>query len=143
MGGNATTLKIPERRTGGGLVGWIQNYEPVGGLWVSAVLAALPVIVLLVTLGLWRRSAHLSAGLALVTALLVALLVYGMPTGLAFDSAAFGIAFGIWNVIWIAFHAVYFHNVTVATGRFDAVRSALANFSPDRRMQALLIAFAF
>lgn len=124
-------------------MGWLQNYEPAGGLWVSAILAALPVIVLLVTLGLLRRSAHLSAGLALATALLVALVVYGMPAGLAFDSAAFGVAFGIWNVIWIAFHAVYFHNVTVATGRFDAVRTALANFSPDRRLQALLIAFAF
>jgi lactate permease len=124
-------------------VSWTQNYEPVGGLWVSAVLAALPVIVLLVTLGLLRRSAHLSAGLALAAALLVALLIYRMPADLAFDAAAFGVAFGIWNVIWIAFHAVFFHNVTVTTGRFDAVRSALAGFSPDRRLQALLIAFAF
>jgi L-lactate transport len=124
-------------------VSWIQNYEPVGGLWVSAILAALPVIVLLVTLGLLRRSAHFSAGLALAAALLVALLIYRMPAALAFDAAAFGVAFGIWNVIWIAFHAVFFHNVTVATGRFGAVRSALAGFSPDRRLQALLIAFAF
>ena len=122
---------------------WIQDYEPVGGLWVSALLAALPVIALLVTLGVLRRSAHLSAGLALAAALVVALVVYQMPAGLAFDSAAFGVAFGIWNVIWIAFHAVYFHNVTVATGRFDAVRAVLAGFSPDRRLQALLIAFAF
>ena len=103
---------------------WLQNYQPVGGLVVSAILAALPVIVLLVTLGLMRRSAHLSAGLALATALLVALVIYRMPAGLAVDSAAFGIAFGIWNVIWIAFHAVYFHNVTVATGRFDTVLGA-------------------
>jgi lactate permease len=124
-------------------VGWIQNYQPVGPLWVSAVLAALPVLVLLVTLGMLRRSAHFSAGLALAAALLVALLIYRMPADLAFDAAAFGVAFGIWNVIWIAFHAVFFHNVTVATGRFDAVRSALAGFSPDRRLQALLIAFAF
>jgi lactate permease len=121
----------------------IQEYQPIGGLWTSALLAALPVIVLLVTLGLLRRSAQLSAGLALVTALLVAMVGYSMPVGLAFDSALFGIAFGIWNVIWIAFHAVYFHNVTVATGRFDTVRSVLAGFSPDRRLQALLIAFAF
>jgi lactate permease len=76
-----------------------------------------------------RRSAHQSSGLALVTALLVALVIYQMPAGLAFDSAAFGVAFGIRNVIWIAFHAVYFHNVTVATGRFEAVKSAAVNFS--------------
>jgi lactate permease len=120
-----------------------QDYQPAGPLWLSAIIAALPVIVLLVTLGVLRRSAHLSAALALVVALVVALAVYRMPAGLAFDSAAMGIAFGVWNVIWIAFHAVYFHNVTVATGRFETVKSVLAGFSPDRRLQALLIAFAF
>ncbi|GAB3875767.1 lactate permease LctP family transporter [Kibdelosporangium lantanae] len=120
-----------------------QDYQPAGPLWLSAIIAALPVIVLLVTLGVLRRSAHLSAALALVVSLVVALVVYKMPVGLTFDSAAMGIAFGVWNVIWIAFHAVYFHNVTVATGRFETVKSVLAGFSPDRRLQALLIAFAF
>jgi len=124
-------------------VTWIQDYQPAGGLWLSALLASLPVIVLLVTLGVIRFSAHLSAALALITALGVALLLYRMPFGLALDSAAMGIVFGVWSVAWIAFHAVYFHNVTVATGRFDSIKRVLAGFSEDRRLQALLIAFAF
>jgi lactate permease len=122
---------------------WTQDYQPAGGLWVSALLAALPIIVLLVALGVVRFSAHLSAALALVTALGVALLLYRMPAALAFDSAAMGVVFGVWSVAWIAFHAVYFHNVTVATGRFDAIKRVLAGFSEDRRLQALLIAFSF
>jgi lactate permease len=124
-------------------VTWIQDYQPAGPLWVSALLAALPIIVLLVALGVIRFSAHLSAALALVTALGVALLLYRMPAALAFDSAAMGVLFGVWSVAWIAFHAVYFHNVTVATGRFDAIKRVLAGFSEDRRLQALLIAFSF
>ncbi|MFC3453515.1 L-lactate permease [Amycolatopsis speibonae] len=124
-------------------MGWIQDYQPAGGLWLSAALAALPIIVLLVALGILRRSAHLSAALALITALLVAVLLYRMPAGLAFDSAAMGLVFGVWSVAWIAFHAVYFHNVTVATGRFDNIKAVLAGFSEDRRLQALLIAFGF
>ena len=124
-------------------MGWIQDYQPAGPLWLSALLAALPVLVLLVTLGALRLSAHLSAALALVTALGVALVLYRMPLGLAFDSAAMGLAFGVWSVAWIAFHAVYFHNVTVATGRFESIKGALAGFSEDRRLQALLIAFSF
>ena len=124
-------------------MGWVQDYQPAGGLWLSAALAALPIIVLLVTLGVLRRSAHLSAALALITALLVAVLLYRMPAGLAFDSAAMGLVFGVWSVAWIAFHAVYFHNVTVATGRFDDIKAVLAGFSEDRRLQALLIAFGF
>ncbi|GAB3135944.1 lactate permease LctP family transporter [Amycolatopsis stemonae] len=122
---------------------WLQDYQPAGGLWVSALLAALPIIVLLVALGVLRFSAHLSAALALVTALGVALLLYRMPAALAFDSAAMGVVFGVWSVAWIAFHAVYFHNVTVATGRFDSIKRVLAGFSEDRRLQALLIAFGF
>ncbi len=124
-------------------MGWLQDYQPAGGLWLSAALAALPIIVLLVTLGVLLRSAHLSAALALITALLVAVLLYRMPAGLAFDSAAMGLVFGVWSVAWIAFHAVYFHNVTVATGRFDDIKAVLAGFSEDRRLQALLIAFGF
>jgi lactate permease len=124
-------------------VTWIQDYQPAGALWVSALLAALPIIVLLVALGVVRFSAHLSAALALVTALGVALLLYRMPAALAFDSAAMGVLFGVWSVAWIAFHAVYFHNVTVATGRFDSIKRVLAGFSEDRRLQALLIAFSF
>jgi len=124
-------------------VTWVQDYQPAGGLWISALLAALPILVLLVSLGVLRWSAHLSAALALVTALGVALLLYRMPAGLAFDAAAMGVVFGVWSVAWIAFHAVYFHNVTVATGRFDSIKRVLAGFSEDRRLQALLIAFAF
>ncbi|MEV4598805.1 L-lactate permease [Amycolatopsis sp. NPDC049253] len=122
---------------------WIQDYQPAGGLWVSALLAALPIIVLLVALGVVKLSAHLSAALALVTALGVALLLYRMPAGLALDSAVMGVVFGVWSVAWIAFHAVYFHNVTVTTGRFDGIKRVLAGFSEDRRLQALLIAFSF
>ncbi|MET7991362.1 L-lactate permease [Amycolatopsis sp. NPDC005232] len=122
---------------------WIQDYQPAGGLWVSAVLAALPIIVLLVALGVVKLSAHLSAALALITALGVALLLYRMPVGLALDSAVMGVVFGVWSVAWIAFHAVYFHNVTVTTGRFDSIKRVLAGFSEDRRLQALLIAFSF
>ncbi|WP_328604841.1 L-lactate permease [Amycolatopsis sp. NBC_00345] len=122
---------------------WIQDYQPAGALWFSALLAALPIIVLLVSLGVVKLSAHLSAALALVTALLVALLLYRMPAGLAFDSAAMGVLFGVWSVAWIAFHAVYFHNVTVTTGRFTHIKRVLAGFSEDRRLQALLIAFSF
>jgi lactate permease len=124
-------------------VTWLQDYQPAGGLWISALLAALPIFVLLVALGVVRFSAHLSAALALVTALAVALLLYRMPAAPAFGSAAMGVVFGAWSVAWIAFHAVYFHNVTVATGRFDAIKRVLAGFSEDRRLQALLIAFGF
>lgn len=124
-------------------MGWIQDYQPAGPLWLSALFAALPVLVLLVALGIARLSAPLSAALSLLTALIVALTVYGMPVDLAFDSAAMGVVFGVWSVAWIAFHAVYFHNVTVATGRFEQIKGVLAGFSEDRRLQALLIAFGF
>ncbi|PSK98468.1 glycolate permease/lactate permease [Murinocardiopsis flavida] len=124
-------------------MGWVQNYEPLGGLWGSAALAALPIAVLLLALGVARRSAHVSAALGLGCAAAVALAVYGMPVDLLASATGLGLVFGIWPIAWIAFNAVYFHNVTVETGRFESIRRALAGFSPDRRIQALLIAFGF
>ncbi|MBV2364570.1 L-lactate permease [Streptomonospora nanhaiensis] len=124
-------------------MGWVQNYHPVGPLWLSAIVAALPIVVLLLALGAFRRSAHLSAALGLGTAVVVAFAAYRMPVDLLASSTVLGLVFGIWPIAWIAFNAVYFHNVTVATGRFESIRRALSGFNPDRRLQALLIAFGF
>ena len=63
---------------------WTQVYSPVmGNIFLSALVAALPVFVLLGLLAFWHVKAHICAILGLVAALLVAILVYGMPVQLA------------------------------------------------------------
>ncbi|MCA1731462.1 MAG: lactate permease LctP family transporter [Actinobacteria bacterium] len=120
-----------------------QNYTPLGNEYVSAIFAAIPVLVLLLMLGVLRTAAHWAALGGLVSAFLVAILFYGMPTGLALSAGANGAVFGLWPIVWIVINALFLHNLTVETGRFDTVRESLASLTTDRRIQALIIAFAF
>jgi lactate permease len=122
---------------------WTQVYAPLGNLYLSAAVAALPVVVLLGALGFFRFRAHNAALLGLAAALLIAVLVYGMPARLAFASAIYGSLFGLFPIGWIVLSAIFIYDVTVHTGKFELIKSSITGLASDRRIQVLLIAFSF
>jgi len=123
---------------------WQQNYEPLGGsLGLSALLAAVPIIVLFVMLGVLRRPAWMSALAALISAFVVALGGYGMPLGAAVMATIFGAAFGIFPIAWIVFAAIMLYRLAVDTGKFEVIKDSVGGLSTDRRLQAMFIAFSF
>jgi lactate permease len=122
---------------------WTQVYSPVAGnTFLSALVAALPVFVLLGFLAKHVK-AHLSALLGLLTCLLVATLVYRMPTGMAGMAAVHGALFGLLPIGWIVLNAIFIYDITVKSGDFEVVKHSIAGLAGDRRIQALLIAFSF
>jgi lactate permease len=124
-------------------VTWTQLYAPLGGVLRSALVAAVPVVVLLGLLASGRARAHVAAAAGLAAALAVAILVYGMPAPLALAAAASGAAYGLFPIGWIVLSAIFVYDITVETGKFEAVKHVIANLAADRRIQALLIAFSF
>ncbi len=123
---------------------WTQHYIPIlDNLLASAIVAALPVVVLLGLLGWLRVKAHVAALLALLTSLLVCVLVYGMPASLAIASALDGAAYGLFPIGWIVLCAIFVYDITVRTGTFEIVKESIARVANDRRIQALLVAFSF
>ncbi len=121
-----------------------QSYQPVSGSVVlSALVAGLPLYVLFVMLAVLRLPAWICAIAAMLTAFVLAWLVWGMPFGVTTGTATEGMAFGLWPISWIVLNAVFFHNLTVASGDFDVIRRSLTRLTEDRRLQALLIAFSF
>jgi hypothetical protein len=123
---------------------YTQHYTPVAdNVILSAVVAALPIIVLLGLLGLLRVKAHLAALAGLVASLLVAMVVFGMPVKTAVDAATNGAAFGLFPIGWIVLCAIFVYDITVKTGKFEQVRHTIAGLAVDRRIQLLLIAFSF
>ncbi len=123
---------------------WTQNYYPIAGnLWFSLIFAALPVVVLLGTLGIFHVKAHIAALLGLASALLVALVVYGMPGELAFSAAANGALYGLFPIGWIVLNAIFVYDITIYTGKFEVVKHTIAALASDRRIQLLLIGFSF
>ncbi|MCI0423849.1 MAG: lactate permease LctP family transporter [Acidobacteria bacterium] len=122
---------------------WSQLYTPLGNLLLSALVAALPVVVLLGMLAFWHVRAHLAALAGLATALLVAIVVYGMPIPLALAAAGNGAAYGLFPIGWIVLSAIFVYDLTVMTGKFEVVKQTIAGLASDRRVQALLIGFSF
>jgi lactate permease len=116
---------------------------PLDSVGWSALIAAVPLITVLVLLGVFRWKAQWAGLAALVVALAVALFAYDMPVGQAFDSAGFGAAMSVLAVLWITFNAIWIYNLTVETGHFAVLRRAFAAISDDRRIQAIVIAFSF
>jgi lactate permease len=122
---------------------WTQLYDPLGHVLLSAIVAAVPVVVLLGLLASGRASAHVAALAGLAASLAIAIGVYGMPAPLAVAAAANGAAFGLFPIGWIVIGAIFVYDITVETGTFEIVKETIASLASDRRLQALVIAFSF
>ena len=122
-----------------------QLLTPIGGsLWLSFVVAALPIATVLVLLGVLRRPAWLASLGGVIVAFAVALGGWRFPPALALDSFAAGFVFAIWPVMWIVFNALLLYNIAVVTNRFDAFRAWLLRHLPDdRRVVLVIIGFCF
>ena len=123
---------------------YVQELEPVAdSLGLSALVAALPLVIVLVLLGGVRVKAHLAGLTGLLAAALVAWLAYGMPLGQTASSAAQGAVFGLFPILWIVVNALWVYRMTVRTRHFDILRRSFGRLSDDPRIQALVVAFCF
>ncbi|HXT38748.1 MAG TPA: L-lactate permease [Candidatus Angelobacter sp.] len=122
---------------------WLQNYDPLGNTLLSTTVAALPVVVLLGAIALFRIRIHYSALLGLAVALAVALFVYHMPATAAGATMVYGAAYGLFPIGWIILNLIFLYQLTVKKGLFDVLRNSLGSFAPDPRIQVILIAFSF
>jgi len=123
---------------------WIQTYTPAAGsLGWSALLAAVPLVVIFLCLAVVKMKAHKAALLAVGSALAIAVGVWGMPVKLAGLAFGQGAAFGLFPVFYIVLTTLFLYNITVKGGQFEVIRASLAGLTADRRIQALLIAFCF
>lgn len=122
---------------------WTQVYTPLGSLLLSALVASLPIVVLLGLLGLFHVKAHIAALAGLATSLLIAIFVYGMPWQLGVAAAVDGAFYGLFPIGWIVLGAIFIYDISVKTGKFEIVKESIAGLASDRRIQVLLIAFAF
>src|SRR5436190_17085963 len=123
---------------------WQHNYTPVAGnLYASALVAAIPVYVLFLMLGILRKPAWMSALSALGSALVVAIAIYGMPIPLALVATIYGAAYGVFPIAWVVFASIMLYRLVLDTGKFEIIKDSVGGLTDDRRLQALFIAFSF
>jgi lactate permease len=122
---------------------WSQFYDPLGNPVLSTILATLPIVVLLGSLGLLRVHAHTAALLGLATSLIIASGVFGMPAGMAAATALFGAAYGLFPIGWIVLNVIFLYQLTNERGLFVVLRGSITSITRDQRLQLLLVAFSF
>ncbi|WP_448135984.1 L-lactate permease [Stenotrophomonas rhizophila] len=122
---------------------WQQLYDPAGNLWLSSLIALLPIAFFFVALAVLRMKGWLAGTLTVAIALAVALLFYRMPVQQAFAAGAYGFIYGLWPIAWIILGAVFLYKVSVKTGQFDIIRASILSVTEDQRLQMLMVGFAF
>lgn len=122
---------------------WTQVIDPTGQLWLSALLAVMPIAVFLICLLVFKLTGLVAASIAVVLEVVVAVWPFGMPLGSAAGAGLLGILTALWPIAYIILMAVWLYRLAVASGRFDVIRSSISGISPDQRVQVLLISFAF
>ena len=123
---------------------WEQDYVPVAGsLGYSTLVAAVPLVILFYMLGVKRKPSWMAGLSALGVALVLALGVFGMPVPQAGASMVYGAAFGLFPIGWIVIASLILYRVTLDTGKFEIIKDSIGALSDDRRLQAVLIGFAF
>jgi lactate permease len=122
---------------------WQQVYNPFGNSVLSTIAAAIPVVTLLALIASGKVKTHIAAIVALIAAIVVAIFLFTMPAGMALRSAVLGALIGLFPIGWIVLNVIFMYRLTVETGAFGTLQQAIGGVTADRRLQLLLIAFAF
>src|SRR3954452_8469721 len=123
---------------------WPQPYLLWGqGLALSALMAAIPILLLFYLLGFKRKPAWQAGLWGFGATVLLATAGYGLSIRHTVSSALYGAAFGIFPITWIIFWAIALYRISVETGKFEIIKESVGAITSDMRLQILLIAFAF
>ena len=122
---------------------WTQIYDPLGNIWLSALVAFLPILCFLVSLLVFKLKGYVAAFFTVVLASALALLVYDMPFSLIGASFVQGFAQGMWPIAWIIIAAIFLYKLSVKSGSFEVIKQSVISITPDHRIQVILIGFCF
>lgn len=122
---------------------WIQNYDPLNNIWLSALVALLPIACFFISLVVFKLKGHIAGLLTVILATLVAIFMYKMPLDKAALSLVHGALYGLWPIAWIIIAAIFLYKLTVKSGYFDILRESIIAITPDQRIQVILIGFCF
>ena len=125
------------------MTAWNQVYDPLNNLWISAIIAAIPILFFILMLTVFKLKGYVAGALSILVAGIVAVFIYKMPFVFALMSALYGALAGIWPVASIVFAAIFLYKITVKTGKFAIIENSISFITSDQRLQVLIVAFSF
>ncbi|WP_022794431.1 L-lactate permease [Marinococcus halotolerans] len=122
---------------------FVETYDPFQNIVFSALAAAVPILLFLVCLTLFKMKGIYAALLTLGVTFAIAMGVFGLPLAQSGGAVTEGIVQGLFPIGYIIIMAVWLYKVSVASGKFQTIQSSIASISADQRVQLLLIGFCF
>ncbi len=122
---------------------WQHLYDPFNNIYLSALVATIPVIFFFLALTVLRLKGHIAGAITLILSMAIAIFAFAMPVKMALLSAMHGFLYGLWPIAWIIIGAVFLYKLTVKSGQFDIIRDSIVYITDDKRLQVLLIGFCF
>ncbi|MBS4313815.1 lactate permease LctP family transporter [Campylobacter vulpis] len=120
-----------------------QLIDPLGSIWLSALLAFLPILCFLLCLLVFKLKGYQAGFITVIVASVVAFYAYGMPFSLIGASFVQGFAQGMWPIAWIIIAAIFLYKLSVKSGSFEVIKESVMSITPDHRIQVILIGFCF
>ncbi|WP_281746562.1 L-lactate permease [Helicobacter suis] len=123
---------------------WHQVYAPLlGNIWLSALVAVLPIVLFFMSLIVFKLKGHVAAFLSVALSALIALIVYKMPATMVWASFAYGFLYGLWPIAWIIIAAIFSYKLSVKSGYFEILKESVQSITPDHRILVILVGFCF
>lgn len=122
---------------------FIQNFDPLGSIWLSAFMAFIPILCFLLCLLVFKLKGYQAGFITVIVATLIAFFTYDMPFSLIGASFVQGFAQGMWPIAWIIIAAIFLYKLSVKSGSFEVIKQSVMTITPDHRIQVILIGFCF
>ncbi|SES78070.1 lactate permease LctP family transporter [Thorsellia anophelis] len=122
---------------------WDHVYTPFGSVWLSALVALIPIVFFFIALAGLRLKGYVAGALTMMVSIVVAVIAFNMPVAKAFSAALYGFGYGLWPISWIIIATVFLYKLSVKSGKFEIIRQSILAITNDQRLQVLLISFAF
>src|ERR1700759_3136017 len=122
---------------------WNQVYDPLNNKFLSTVIAALPIVLLLAMIASNKVKTYWAAAIALVLTILVAHFVFTMPADMALKSAGLGAVDGFCKIGWIILNVLFLYRLTGGKGLFAGFHHSPGRITADGGVAILLICFCF
>lgn len=107
------------------------------------LIALLPIIWLIFSLAVIKMSGYKASIIVLILTSLVSVIFFNFNTANLFTSILEGTVMGIWPIMIVIIASIFTYNVTVYTKAMDKIKEMLSNITEDKRIQVLIIAWAF
>ncbi len=120
-----------------------QVYDPLGNIWLSALIALLPILLFFLSLMVFKLKGYTAAFLSVALSAVIAVLVYKMPVSMVGSSFLYGFLYGLWPIAWIIIAAIFLYKLSVKSGYFEILKESVQSITLDHRILVILIGFCF